>query len=175
MDLSLLGSMKSLNSLTIRLSDAKSLEGIPNLQCLDLTQVSSLSSLHGLEHCSNLVSLTLDELRELQSIDAIGKTIAIRELMIQRCFKIQNISSLENCINLQHLQLNICGKIETLKPIRNLTGLKTFNFIETTNIVDGDISFLKEFRELKTLKFMNRKHYNMTTTEWYTNRFPQRK
>lgn len=171
-DLSVLSALTSLRSLTIYSSEVTSLEGIPNIFKLNLTQVSSLSSLRGLETCSNLLSLTLDEVTELQSIDEIGKTTAIRDFLIQRCFKIHDVSALENCTQLQNIQFNVCGKIESLKPLRNFTHLKTFNFSETTVIVDGDISFLKEFKELKSIKFMNRKHYNMTTTEWYDNRFP---
>jgi hypothetical protein len=59
------------------------------------------------------------------------------------------------------LHLTNLGAIETLAPLRALKGLETVMFVESTNVEDGHVAFLREIG-VRKVWFQDRKHYDAT-------------
>ncbi|PWR25710.1 hypothetical protein DKG74_01750 [Zavarzinia aquatilis] len=101
-----------------------------------------MTSLDGVQYLAMLQSINLDTVRGISSVKELALSTALKRV-----------------------NLNNLGAIDTLKPLRALPEVEMLNFVESTNITDGDIAVLAEFPMLKICGFMNRRHYNMTREE----------
>jgi hypothetical protein len=63
---------------------------------------------------------------------------------------------------LEKLGFDNCGDIESIKPISSLKRLSRFEFWESTNILDEDMTPCLNLNEVA---FKNRRHYTHTNEE----------
>lgn len=145
------------------INNYKGLEFNAFSQLMNLTSLSVLSApfpdLGGISALKELRFLRLANLRNLRSLDGIEKLINIEELKINTCKKIGSLPKLSNLKKLRKLHLDNVGNIASLKPLNDLDSLESFTFVESTNILDGDLTPLLNQEHLMTLAFKNRSHY----------------
>lgn len=139
--------------------DLSSLSKMIKLKSIKLVS-RNLRSLTGLENFQALKSVDLFQCTKLENIKAIQSCKSIESIHIESCKKIPNISPIKSQIELKHLSLNNCGDIESLTPIALLNNLETLSFTEDTKIIDGNLTFISNLKNLKKVIFNNRKHYS---------------
>jgi hypothetical protein len=138
---------------------SQTFEKLVNLEVLGILNSPMTEVLH-FKKLQKLRSLRLGNLRLLQSLDGIETLSELRRLLVQTCRAIHSISPLSQLKNLEEVFLLNGGKIETLKPLIGLPNLRTVVFYESTNIVDGDLTFLHSNERITSVAFQNRKHYS---------------
>ena len=151
----------SLKKLYLNKFNRNDFEDFKNMYNLEEIAIGSspIKSLNGLEN-TNVHSLYLCFLTKLETLTGIESLAdKIVELNINTCKKIKNINEVASLVNLERLGFNNCGDIESIKPISNLKRLSRFEFWESTNILDGDMT---PCLNLKEVAFQNRKHYTHT-------------
>ncbi len=140
--------------------DTATVGKLSTLQSLSLIQCK-LYSLEGLGNLKNLRKLIISNNPELRDLRNIGKLQNLESLEIEACKKIASIDELRTLVNLKKLYINDCGQVESLTPLLGLNELENFKFSESTNIVDGDLSFILNHPILdpKKVGFKSRSHY----------------
>ncbi|MEQ9453206.1 MAG: hypothetical protein RLN76_01265 [Phycisphaeraceae bacterium] len=167
-------SRRSLLSLFLnryRARDTQDFARLTSLSRLGLLN-SSVKSLQGLSALSSLTRLRLGLLRGVELLSGLEELVGLEELTIETCRKIRVIDELASCINLKMLALNNCGDIESLRPIRRLAQLERLFFVESTNILDGDLTPLLDLEHLRDVSYQNRRHYSHQR-EFFKDRFKQ--
>jgi hypothetical protein len=99
-------------------------------------------------------------LRRLGSLAGVEGLANLEELNIDTCRAIRSIEEVSALSRLRRLHLSNDGEIESLKPLDTLNGLEAVTFVESTNIVDGDLSPLVRQKNLRRVSFRNRRHYS---------------
>ncbi len=156
-------SLKFLRINKFKKEDLVDLRKLSNLSCLQITS-SPIKSLKGIERL-NLKALGLYYLTKLESLAHIeGLVSTLKELDIQACKRINSIREVVSLENLEKLGVNNCGEIDSIKPISNLKRLNRFEFWESTNILDGNMT---PCLGLKEIAFKNREHYTHTNEDIY--------
>jgi hypothetical protein len=102
----------------------------------------------GIEAMPRLEHLWIQRALQLRHLDGIEQLERLRIFTLDSCTKIENIEPLATADKLQVLGFDSCGDLPTIRPIRNLHKLGCVWFIERTNIVDGDLSYLDELPNL---------------------------
>jgi hypothetical protein len=128
-----------------------------------------LHSLDGIASLNKLRALRIANLTKLPSLAGLEALENLEELDINTCRKIGAINEVGALKKLRKLFINNCGDIESLKPISSLENLEVVLFTESTNILDGDLSYLKGKEKLVNVAYRNRKHYSHKNEE-----FPRR-
>ncbi len=131
----------------------------PNLENLEFVQ-STIVSLEGLEKFKKLKKLSVSYCPKLTDISGILE-LPLEVLEFENCKKIENFEGLSSLKHLKIVKLSNCGKISSLKFIENLKKLEHLSFVDTT-IDDGDLNLCLK---LKSVGFMNKKHYSHTYEE----------
>jgi hypothetical protein len=154
-------SLKYLRINKLKKNDLTDFKELSNLEVLKIAS-SSIKTLKGIEtlKLNTLGLYYLNSLVSLVNVDGLASTL--KELDIQTCKKINNIKDVASLVNLEKLGINNCGEIESIKPVSSLKRLYRFEFWESTNIMDGDIT---PCLSLKEVAFQNRKHYTHTNEE----------
>lgn len=127
---------------------------------------SSFKDLNGLSKLTKLNYLRLGYLANLLSIHPIYTLKNLQEIEIQNCKKITSIKGIEALSELRKLLLLDLGDIDSLLPLKSIENIQWVLFYGTTNIVDGDISFLKGLKTLSRVSFQNRRHYTVKKEEF---------
>jgi hypothetical protein len=127
---------------------------------------SSISSLEGLAPLLELRSLRLGELRKLPSLSGIENLVRLEKLQINTCRKIRAIEEISSLSKLRELYLDNIGDIKSLKPLAHLSQLHRVTFVESTNILDGDLTPLVGLPSLELVSFQNRRHYSHRREEF---------
>jgi len=158
----------SLKSVFINCCKIKDLSVFKNLQNLEVLRLKSpgIERIGDISSLENLRFLELGNARKLMSLDGIQAVPALEVLELNRCRKIKDIEPVKHLPLLKRLFLINSGKIESLKPVSDLKNLEKILFYESTNIMDGDLSPLKELPCLKEISFVDRKHYNLTMEDF---------
>jgi hypothetical protein len=148
-------------------SDTQPFEKLVNLESLGILG-SPIRTLEGLSYLSQLRSLRLGALRKLASLKGLEPLELLEKLEINTCRSIGSIDELSALMNLRELHLDNMGDIQSLKPLSGLLRLQRLTFAESTNILDGDLSFLFGLPMLELISFKNRKHYSHRREEFQT-------
>jgi internalin A len=82
------------------------------------------------------------------------------KLEIGTCRKIRVIDEVSSLAKLREFYLDNVGDIQSLKPLAQLSQLHRVTFVESTNILDGDLSPLVGLPNLELVAFQNRRHYS---------------
>lgn len=138
------------------------LSEISTLTNLEKLQLFSCRTQHlvGLEKMKNLKSLRLSCLSQLQDIGAVRFLSSLRELWIASCRKVLSLDALSSNSTLQEIIIEDSGDIESLGPLLSLKNLENLAIIGKTTILDGDLSVLEKLESLKSVFYVNRKHYS---------------
>ncbi|TDE49125.1 hypothetical protein [Flavobacterium sp. GT3P67] len=118
-----------------------------------------------------------------KDLAGINKFEKLKRLELHYCTKLENdynISSLKDTLEFLHINqskkytptaelfelkklkvlcLNACGPIENLNFLSNFPKLVDFRFVDT-NILDGDLTPILEHPTIRTVGFLNKRHYN---------------
>ena len=124
-------------------------------------------------------------LANIKDFSGIGKFKNLKRLEVHYCTKLEsefNISSIKNTLeflhinqskkytptaellklkNLRVLCLNACGPIKDLKFLKHFPNLIDFRFVDT-NVLDGDLTPIIDHPTIRTVGFLNKRHYNLT-------------
>ncbi len=147
---------------------------LPNLECLWL-KVCNITHIGDLSCLTHLRELEIGRATKLVSLDGIEGLRKLQKLEISTSRKFARIDPIGQLENLEQLWLINDGNIETIKPLRNLKKLREFFFYESTNIVEGDLTPLKELPHLTNVPFGGRRHYNLRPEDFPGNERPPRK
>jgi Leucine-rich repeat (LRR) protein len=129
-----------------------------NLEALTILG-SPTKSLQGLAALTKIRSLRLGELRALESLSGIENLTTLEKLEIDTCRKVRSIEEVGGLLNLHELYLDRLGDVQSLKPIERLVQLRRLTFVDSTSILDGDLSPLLALPHLESVSFQNRRHY----------------
>ncbi|HLO45417.1 MAG TPA: hypothetical protein VK175_13860 [Leadbetterella sp.] len=118
-----------------------------------------------------------------KNFDGIEKFKNIKRLELHYCVKLENdfgLSRLKDSIEFLHINgskkfkftnellqlkklrvlcLNSCGSIDNLHFLKKFPNLIEFRFVNT-NILDGNLNPILEHSTLRSVGFLNKKHYN---------------
>ncbi len=147
---------------------------LPSLEFLGVgpCNITSIGDLSCLMH---LRELAITHATKLVSLDGIEGLRKLQKLEISTSRKFTRIDPIGKLESLEQLWLFNDGNIETIQPLRNLKKLREFFFYESTNIVDGDLTPLKDLPNLKNVPFGPRRHYNLRPEDFPGNERPPRK
>jgi hypothetical protein len=119
----------------------------------------------------------------IKNFEAIEKFKNLKRLELHYCVKLENDSGISHlCKNLEFLHINMskkfvltdellklkklkvlclnsCSPIENLDFLENFPHLIEFRFVDT-NIKDGNLRPILEHPTIRTVGFLNKKHYN---------------
>jgi hypothetical protein len=159
--------MSVFDALGLRVLFINGFSGTDTRQFGRLTSLESLAilgspirSLEGLAPLHELRSLRLGHLRQLLSLIGIESLIRLEKLEIGTCRKIRVIDEVSSLAKLREFYLDNVGDIQSLKPLAQLSQLHRVTFVESTNILDGDLSPLVGLPNLELVAFQNRRHYS---------------
>ncbi|TFF40800.1 hypothetical protein [Mucilaginibacter psychrotolerans] len=120
----------------------------------------------------------------LKDLQGVGKFVNLKRLELRHCLKLETDLGLsELSASLQYLYigqskkftftdellclkglrvlcLNACGPIENLSFLKHFPNLIDFRFVDT-NILDGDLTPLIEHPTIRSVGFLNKRHYNL--------------
>ncbi len=121
---------------------------------------SPLPEVRGVGKLPRLQYLRLNNLTRLASLDGLDELAHLRELDLRGCRKISSIEPLGRLSRLERLNVGDNGSIASINCLARLNRLEEIGFWGDTNIVDGDLSVLKQLKKLKGVLFQNRRHYS---------------
>lgn len=155
-------SLERLHILNYPYPDLTPLKSLASLTELKITTSRSLSSLSGIESFIALETLELFRCPKLDSLEGMQNCRTIKSLDIETCKGLKKLDPVGTLTELRTLSISNSGDIQSLKPLENLVQLERLFFIESTNIIDGDMSVCKELPALCEMWFRNRRHYSDT-------------
>ncbi|MDD5135652.1 MAG: hypothetical protein PHP01_09635 [Phycisphaerae bacterium] len=145
--------------------DLSQLAQIESLEELSL-KVPNIKSIGDVQMLKNLKSLGIYAATKLESIEGIKLLPNLNTLEIEGCSKINDISAIGELAGLVKLSVSNCKRIESLRPVEKLENLSELRFIESTNVIDGKVAFIKNLPRLKNVIFQNRRHYDFKREEF---------
>jgi hypothetical protein len=144
--------------------DLTNLPIMPKLKYLEINW-SATSSLNGIERFPSLKRLELHNCTKLETIQNIcSLKKSIEYIHFNVCKKISDHQKVVCCKQLKTLCFNECGKTESISFLSLLSELEDFRFVHT-NILDGNLMPLIEHYKIKSVGFLNKRHYSHKDTE----------
>ena len=121
---------------------------------------ANIKSFDGIEKFKNLKRLELHYCVKLETDFGIGRIQDnIEFLHINTSKKFKFTGELLQLKKLKVLCLNSCGAIDNIDFLKDLPNLIDFRFVDT-NILDGNLKPILEHPSIRTVGFLNKKHYN---------------
>lgn len=123
---------------------------------------ANFRDLDGIDRFNNLKRLELHYCTKLENdknISSLKDTLEF--LHINQSKKYTPTQELFQLRNLKVLCLNACAPIDNLKFLNHFPNLVDFRFVDT-NVLDGDLTPLLEHPTIRTVGFINKRHYNYT-------------
>ena len=152
-DLTALEGLVQLQSLNLtscmQLTDLSALEGLVQLQSLNLTSCMQLTDLSVLEGLERLQSLNLSWCRQLTDLSAIEGLKELQSLNLTGCEQLTVLSALEGLKQLQSLNLVGCWQLTDLSALKGLKQLRSLDLTECGQLTD--LSALKGLVQLQSL------------------------
>jgi len=126
---------------------------------------ANVKDFSGIEKLSALKRLELHYCTKLET-DAGLSVLSdkIEYLHINQSKKLQSIDEICKLSKLKVLCLNSCGPLENLLFLKMFPNLMDFRFVDT-NILDGDLTPLIEHPTIRSVGFLNKRHYNYSDDE----------
>jgi hypothetical protein len=155
-----LTNMLTLNMVNFPEANLNKLSKMLKLTSIKLTS-QKLYSLHGIENLQELTSIDLFRCPKIETLKNIDLCKRLTSLDIESCKNILDFELIKNNKLLRRIALNNCGEIDSLKFLENLNNLEEIIFVDNTNIIDGDLSFLNSLLKLKNTRFADRIHYSV--------------
>ncbi|MFN3195251.1 MAG: hypothetical protein ACE364_04800 [Chlorobiota bacterium] len=156
------GLEKCLNLETLCLVEfsEKNLMNISHFRNLNTLKIktSSLKSLDGMENLLKLKNIVLGNCRSLKDISNLGALNNLTKLEIDTCSKIHDYSTLAQAENLKELRIVNCRNINSIKFIERLNKLEKISILGNCDIIDGNVKPLENVEEVY---YFHREHYNI--------------
>lgn len=131
-----------------------------SLLYLDLTW-SDIQDFVGIKKMVNLKRLELHYCTKLQNgLGLSGLAHTLEHLHIEQSKKFVPTEELFSLKNLRVLRLNSCGNLENLHFLNQFPKLIDFRFVDT-NVLDGDLSPILDHPTIRSVGFLNKRHYNI--------------
>lgn len=121
---------------------------------------ANIKNFDGIEKFSNLKRLELHYCVKLENdfgLSRLKNNIEFLHINTSKKFKVTD--ELQQLKKLKVLCLNACGPIDNLEFLKNFPNLIDFRFVDT-NILDGNLNPILEHPTIRTVGFLNKKHYN---------------
>lgn len=150
--------LKMLNISGYPSEDLAFVEGMKGLLKLSVSS-GKLRSTRGIGSLGSLESLDISCCRNLESLEGLGACRALRRVEIEGCRRIGRVDEIGSLAGLVELLLVDCGKLDSIRCLEACRNLETLIFSGDTNVLDGDIGFLKALPALKNARFQGRRHY----------------
>lgn len=128
--------------------------------------MATIDNLDGIENIQKLKELDLRNIKTLKSFftDPTKSNLQLEELNIS-CCKNLNIETLPHINNLKILNLSQMGKIMSIEPlVDKFPNLENLGFTQS-ELIDGNIEYLKKFTKIKKIFIDNKKHYSLKEKE----------
>ena len=121
---------------------------------------ANIIDFRGIDRYINLKRLELHYCTKLESdLGLSSLKESLEFLHINQSKKFVPTNELYQLKELKVLCMNSCGPVNNLKFLSNFPKLIDFRFVGT-NIIDGDLSPILEHPTIRTVGFLNKKHYN---------------
>ena len=135
-----------------------------NIKYLELNS-SSLKNFETFQNIQTIKRLDLHYCTKLLTDFGISKLKnSLQILHVNQSKKFTFKTELIELKNLKVLSLNNCGEIENLDFLENLPDLIDFRFVNT-NIKSGDLNPIIKHKKIKSVGFLNKRHYSHKTEE----------
>jgi Leucine-rich repeat (LRR) protein len=122
---------------------------------------SNIENFLGIEKMINLKRLELHYCTKLQNdLGLAGLADTLEHLHINQSKKILLSEELSSLKNLRVLCLNSCGTLEILNFLYHFPNLIDFRFVDT-NVLDGDLTPILNHPTIRSVGFLNKRHYNI--------------
>lgn len=121
---------------------------------------ANIKNFSGIEKFRNLKRLELHycvKLENDQGLSELRDSLEFLHINSSKKFKFYN--ELLELKKLKVLCLNNCGPIESLDFLNDLPSLIDFRFVNT-NILDGNLNPILDHPTIRTVGFLNKRHYN---------------
>ena len=121
---------------------------------------ANIKSFEGIVKFKNLKRLELHYCVKLEKDEGLGylnDTLEFLHINTSKKFKFSD--GLLKLKKLKVLCLNSCGSIDNLDFLKKFPNLIDFRFVNT-NVLDGNLKPILEHPTIRTVGFLNKKHYN---------------
>ncbi len=126
---------------------------------------ANIKDFRGVDKFETLKRLELHYCTKLETDTGINKLKDTLEFLhINQSKKFIHANELPELKQLKVLCLNNCGPIDNLKFLSAFPKLIDFRFVGT-NIIDGDLKPILEHPTIRTVGFLNKRHYNFTDNQ----------
>ncbi|MEY2196648.1 hypothetical protein AB7942_28630 [Neobacillus sp. BF23-41] len=123
---------------------------------------SNIQNFLGIKKLSKIKRLELDYCGKLENDNGISKLADTLEyLHINNSKKFVPSKEFFSLKNLRVLSLNSCGSLENLSFLSQFPKLIDFRFVDT-NVIDGDLTPIIEHPTIRSVGFLNKRHYNIS-------------
>lgn len=147
-----------------KLAGLTEVNGIDAAQYLQI-DFSNITSFEGISRLGHIKRLELNWCLKLNSDSGLSEIKDhIEWLHIDTSRKFSPSSELFGLNNLKVLCLNGCGPIQSLSFLKDMPNLLNFRFVDT-NVLDGDLTPLIEHPRLVGTGFLDKRHYNLKSTQ----------
>lgn len=168
-DFSIMKNLKNLQYLVAYTGALQSFDGIEvfeRLKILDLQTTDKLESISHIGGLHNLKEFALRGALKLASFDGLQNCQSLNEITLEKCRIPDDTDQLSKLKSLEKLTMDDCKKVKSLSFVKTLKNLKYLSFDGSTEIMDGDLVFLKELNKRGVeIYFNDRKHYNIRLEE----------
>lgn len=129
---------------------------------------SNILNFNGISKFTSLKRLELHYCIKLENDNGIaGVADSLEHLHINQSKKFVFTEELLTLKNLRVLCLNRCGSIEDLSFLKQFPNLIDFRFVDTT-VLDGDLTPILEHPTIRSVGFLNKRHYNISEEKMYS-------
>lgn len=133
----------------LNLNDVSGLSSLSALQTLDLHTCPQLIDVSALGELSNLTSLSLSYCSRIVDVSPLGRLPNLTTLSLAACKSVKDVSGLRSLGKLHTLYLSDCSHVETLAGFESLSCLHTLYLSDCSML--RDLSALKGASELHSL------------------------
>jgi Leucine-rich repeat (LRR) protein len=125
----------------------------------------TLSTLDGITDLTRLRTIGLYGLPRLHNLELLPALAGSLEVVdLNQCRYLSTVDPLAELKQLKRLVLVDCGRVPSVRAVADCRTLRQFFFYGDTNVVDGDLEFLRRM-PLSDVAFKNRRHYSVRREE----------
>ncbi len=126
---------------------------------------ANFKNFQGIEQLKALKRLELHYCLKFEDYSGISSLKESLEFLhIDRAKKLKISNELLELVNLKVLRLNACGDLDNLEFLQHFPFLVDFRFVDT-NVLSGDLTPLIQHPNIRSVAFINKKHYNLKDIE----------
>jgi hypothetical protein len=121
---------------------------------------ANIKNFDGIEKFPNLKRLELHYCTKLENdkgLSQLNDNLEFLHINLSKKFKFSD--ELLKLKKLKVLCLNACGSLDNLEFLNNFPNLIDFRFVDT-NILDGNLNQILEHPTIRTVGFLDKRHYN---------------